>query len=157
VIQFDAAPAVPLSYARLNALASKEIEHASAAGYVARNADPHMPVKRAGIAYYDHPIEEDLRDWRARMYLVWFCYIYEQLLDIVKPLYAIEELVLEFQSLELIDTPDCRLASAFAGAGARDPVNHAERMRYRALLAPHYRKAVSLLEGWMRNEPATSH
>jgi hypothetical protein len=48
VIQFDAAPAVSISYPRLKALNSSEIDRARASGYAADDVDPKAPVRRAG-------------------------------------------------------------------------------------------------------------
>src|SRR5436305_2030574 len=68
VIQFDAAPPVPLDYPLLRALTPEEIGLARAAGYVGEKVDPCEPVRRAGLNNYDAaPAEDDLRDWRTRM------------------------------------------------------------------------------------------
>jgi hypothetical protein len=146
--QFDAAPPVPLDYPRLAALTHGELELAQAAGYVAEKVDPQKPVRRAGLDNLgEPPPEDDLRDWRTRMYVIWFCYVYENFLAIAKPLYAIEELITEFRP-EVLDTPDVRLATAYAGAGARDPISIAVRKTQLQVLEPHYIKAIALLDEW---------
>jgi hypothetical protein len=147
--QFDAAPPVPLDYDRLRALSPIEIALARDASYVAATVDPVLPVQRAGLDNCAEPRpDEDLRDWRARMCVVWFCYVYENLLRIDKPLYAVEELILEFKAIETIDVPNHRLTTFYAGAGGWEPTSVSERMRHRELLAPHYAKAVLLLAEW---------
>jgi hypothetical protein len=149
MIQFDAAPPVPLDYPRLVALAHGEVELARAAGYVAESVDPRQPVRRAGLDNYrERRAEDDLRDWRTRMYVIWFCYLYENFLLIDKPSYAIEELILEFQAQDVLDTPGRRLATLYAGAGGGEPTSLTKRSRQLQTLAPHYAKAITLLDNW---------
>jgi hypothetical protein len=149
MIRFDAAPPVPLTYPRLSALVPGEIERARAAGYVADKIDPGSPVKRAGTDNYAEPrANDDLHDWRTRMYVIWFCYLYENLLVVEKPLGAIEELILEFKAQDVLDTLDCRLATLYAGAGGDGPSSSAERSREVCFLKPHYTKAITLLDAW---------
>jgi hypothetical protein len=150
MIEFEAIPAVPLAYPRLAALTPDETALARAAGYVAESVDPHAPVQRAGLNnYYEDRAEDDIRDWRTRMYVVWFCYLYENFLEVDRPLYALEELILEFQAQDVIDTPGHRLATGYAGAGGAEPSLLDERRRQLRLLEPHYAKAVALLDDWI--------
>lgn len=145
--QFDAIPAVPLSYSRLSAFSVEEITKARAAAYIADAVDPEAPVCRRGIPNYDEaPGLDDIQDWRNRMYVVWFCYLYENLLIIRKPLLAIEELILEFKAPELLDLPDRRLATLYAGAGGAEPLSLTDRFREADYLRPHYAKAIEILE-----------
>ena len=149
VIQFDAAPPVPLAYPRLAALTPEEIELARAAGYVAETVDPRKPVRRVGLDNCtEKGADDDLRDWRTRMYVIWFCYVYENFLIIDKPLYAIEELIFEFQAQDVLDTPNCRIASLYAGAGGWEPTSPMDRKRHVEFLRPHYEIAISLLSNW---------
>jgi hypothetical protein len=149
MFQFDAAPAVPLRYPRLKALTATEIEKARAAAYVVEAADPREAVRRRGLNNYSEQwAYNDIEDWYTRMYAVWFCYVYENLLLIDKPLYAIEELILEFQAREALDLPDRRLATLYAGAGGAEPTLPGERIRQLELLKPHYARAVALLDNW---------
>jgi hypothetical protein len=77
-------------------------------------------------------------------------YVYEHWFEIARPLFAVEELILEFLSCGLIDTPDCDLAAYYAGAASCEPVSPPVRRSHHDHLAPHYRKAVDLLEDWNR-------
>jgi hypothetical protein len=151
MIRFDAAPAVPLDYPRLTALTLKETELASGAGYLAETVDPREPVRRAGLnnSHIALPAIDDVRDWRTRMYAIWFCYVYENFLLIDKPLYAIEELILEFKAPDVLDTPNRILATLYAGAGGAEPISLPERARQIEVLKPHYLKAIALLESWI--------
>jgi hypothetical protein len=149
MLQFDAAPAVPLKYPRLRALTAAEIEQARASAYVAETADPREAVKRRGLNnYLERWAYDDIEDWRTRMYAIWFCYVYENFLFIDRPLYAIEELILEFRGPELLDLPDRKLATLYAGAGGTEPTLPEERTRHLGFLKPHYARAVALLDDW---------
>lgn len=79
------------------------------------------------------------------MYVVWFCYIYENFRVIHKPLFALEELALEFKALYLLDP---RFGSLYAGAGGLEPASLAVREKQLELLKPLYIKAIQLLETW---------
>jgi hypothetical protein len=79
------------------------------------------------------------------MYVVWFCYIYENFAVIRRPLGAIEELTSEFKAPDVIDTPDQRIATAYAGVGAEDLLPPSKRLAHLKNLKPHYEKAVLLL------------
>jgi hypothetical protein len=119
MIQFGAVPPVPIDYPRLTALTLREIDEARISGYVAEVVDPRDPVRRPGLNNYNDPFPlDDFHDWRTRMYVVWFCYVYENFCIVNKPLHAIEELILEFKGLDMIDV---RLASLYAGAGSAEP------------------------------------
>ena len=149
MIHFDAAPPVPVAYPRLSALTSAEIELARAARYIEVKVDPREPVGRTGL---DNAIEErandDVRDWRTRIFIIWFCYLFENFLLIKKPLYALEELILEFKAQDVLDLPDRRLATLYAGAGAAEPTLSSERKRQLELLRPHYARAIDILDNW---------
>jgi hypothetical protein len=146
MIQFNAAPAVPSNYPRLKLLTQEEIDNARIAGYVADEVDPQKPVKRAGLDNYDAPVPDiRLQDWRTRMCLIWFCYIYENFQIIPRPLYAVEELILEFKGLDALDP---RLASLYAGAGGWEPASTAKREKHLKQLKPNYTKAIHLLDSW---------
>lgn len=111
--------------------------------------DPQQPVRRAGLDTSTYkPAGNSLTDWRARIYVVWFCYVYENFRMLDKPFYAIEELILEFKAPELLDLPDRRLASLYVGAGGGEPYPLAARDLELARLTPHYVKATKLLDNW---------
>lgn len=144
--QFDALPAIPMSYPRLTILKPDEINKAREAGYVAETSDPKTPVHRQGLDNYDEMyIDESPTSWRARMYAICFCYIYENILVIYKPSYAMEELILEFKAPSIIDLPHRRLATLYAGAGGAEPTSPSERLKDLESLKPHYEKAVAFL------------
>ncbi|HLY44429.1 MAG TPA: hypothetical protein VKQ73_02525 [Stellaceae bacterium] len=158
MIQFDAAPPVPLDYPLLRALTPGEIGLARAAGYVADGVDPGAPVRRAGRDNCTEPSpDNDLRDWRTRMYVIWFCYVYENFAVIAKPLSAIEELILEFKASDVIDiAPELGrvtvLGSLYAGAGGWEPTTPAQREWHIRELRPNYLKAISLLQDWNEHQ-----
>jgi hypothetical protein len=147
VIQFDAAPAIPSNYPRLReALTAEEIGLARAAGYVADGTDPRSSVRRAGLDNLgEQPALDDIQDWRTRIYAVWFCYIYENLLNILKPMGAIEEIILEFGAPSVLDTAERRLGTLYAGAGGADPLSASQLRVQLEKLKPHYVRAVELL------------
>lgn len=148
MIRFHAAPAVPADYPRLQSLSPDEIGQARPFGYVADTVNPAAPVERAGRDITFDPLPGDtLDDWRTRMYILWFCYIYENLAVIQCPMGAIDELILEFRALEVIDVPGRRLASLYAGVGWSDPLTASELKAQTEELHPHYAKAVALLAG----------
>ena len=149
MIQFDAVPGVPSSYQWITALDAEEVAEARSRGYVVDKADPSEPVCRPGIDNYFELFEDSIQDWRARMYVIWFCYIFDYFEELSKPLYAIEELILEFKAPSLIDLPDKRLGTLYAGAGGAEPVSKFNRMRHIELLTPHYNKAIALLTIWI--------
>ena len=146
MIQFDAAPPVPLSYPRLTALTHEEVEQARSLAYVAESNDPGRDIQRAGLDNCMAPrANDDIHDWRTRMYVIWFCYIYENFASIRRPLYAIEELILEFKAQDVIDTSDQRIATLYAGAGgweASERIDHKEQLER---LKPHYLAAIAWL------------
>jgi hypothetical protein len=156
--QFNAAPPVPIDYPRLRALTAEEIDQARIAGYAAESVELRAPVRRSGL---DNCQEagptDDIQDWRIRMYVIWFCYVYEHYRVIPAPAYAIEELVLEFQAPEALDTGDLRVATAFAGAGGGlELLSPTEREDQLRALKPLYAAAIGLLEDWMSRQPAAS-
>lgn len=146
MIQFDAAPAVPIGYPRLRLLTRGELDNARALGYVSEEVDPREPVKRSGLDNSDSPIPgKSLQDWHTRMYIIWFCYIYENFQIIDRPLSAIEELILEFKGLDAIDP---KLGSLYAGAGGWRISSSADREKHIERLNSNYIKAVQLLDAW---------
>jgi hypothetical protein len=89
-------------------------------GTTAQASDPRAPVLYACADPMCCTREvtaqgNDMRFWRSRMYVVWFCYVYENLAAIPRPVFAIEERFLHFQSNLLGE-----LAQPYAGAGACD-------------------------------------
>lgn len=152
MLHFEAAPPIPSDYRWLRVLVSDEIEQARARGYVADTVDPHE-LLRPGI---DFSLEtcpsNDIRDWRTRTYMVWFCYIYENFTKIRRPLYAIEEILLEFRVPSVIDLPDKRLGTLYAGAGSVGPLSDSEIKKYLQDLKPHYEKAIELLTKYRQHE-----
>ena len=149
MVQFDAAPAVPASYQWLAALSAGEVADARRRGYVVDKSDPSEPVCRPGISNHSEPVEDSMQDWLARMYVIWFCYIFDCFEEISKPLYAIEEIILEFKAPNLIDVPGRRLGTLYAGTGGAEPVSKLSRTRYIEALAPHYAKAIAILTTWI--------
>lgn len=120
---FVAAPPVSRSYPRLATLTVEEIAEAGQCGYIADHTDVTGTASWScsdPLKYTSEMVEHgnDVRAWRGKLYLIWFCYVFENLNSIRRPLYAIEELFLHFQS-NLIDD----LAQQFAGAGAWDETN----------------------------------
>lgn len=145
MIEFDAAPAIPLNYHRLRALSPEEIQLARSSGYIAQSVDPSDPVRRTGIDNYSQPLLGDIRDWRTRVYIIWFCYIYENLDKIAKPFEAVEEIIMEFRAPDVIDMPGRRLGTLYAGMGGTNPASVSERKHSQERLKPHYDKALALL------------
>ena len=140
---------VPLGYIRLRVFTPEEVNYAVAAGYVVR---PEEGAKTENASAACSPNrsrpKDDISDWRTRMYVVWFCYIYEHLKEIEKPLQAIEQIVLEFRAPTVIDAPGRFIGSLYAGMGGTDPVPARERDRQLKMLKPHYEKAIALLDGF---------
>jgi hypothetical protein len=144
--RFDCIPAIPNNYHRLQSLTMAEVNQAYSFSYVADSDDPSEPVIREGIDTSLVPYPGDaVSDWRVRIYLVWFCYIYENLNVIQNPNGAIDELVYEFQGIDIIDLPGRRLATLYAGTG-HTPLSDDERKRETEFLKPHYEKAIRLIE-----------
>ncbi|HEY4250969.1 MAG TPA: hypothetical protein VGM87_07205 [Roseomonas sp.] len=112
--QFDAIPAVPLSYCRLNLLPPAEIEQARAAAYVADAATVVRDGREEVGASSDHA---DIHGWRARMYAIWFCYVFGNFRQIGEPLYAIEEPILEFRRKILAPAGPCGAPLETGGRG----------------------------------------
>ncbi|WP_341899300.1 hypothetical protein [Ferrovibrio terrae] len=145
MIEFTAAPPVPLDYAPLKkALQSAEIAQAIKLGYVADIANLSQPVLNSRAFNVFSSLGRDLNDWRGRLFLVWFCYLYEEFLVIQKPLAAIEEILYEFQGgPEEFELRDIALASLYAGAAAREPSD--DPAQELAFLEPYYNRAIDLL------------
>jgi hypothetical protein len=149
MIQFDAAPGVPSSYQWLVALGAEEVAEAERRGYVMDKTDPSEPVCRPGIDNCFELIQDSMQDWRARMYVIWFCYIFDHFEEISKPLFAIEEIILEFKAPDLVDLPGKRLGTLYAGAGGAEPVSKSNRARHVEFLTPHHAKAIAMLTTWI--------
>ena len=146
MIQFDAAPPVPSSYARLVVLTAEEVAEARRRGYIEDDVDPSAPVRRRGLDMSQTAVEsDDIEDWRARMYCLWFCYVFENFNAVRRPLSAVEELFLEFQTNILDD-----LAQLYAGAGAQCPIPMSERVPQQRQLKRYYDLAIRLLADWER-------
>ncbi|HWT97780.1 MAG TPA: hypothetical protein VN229_09185 [Terriglobales bacterium] len=143
MLRFDCAPAVPAGYAKLMFLSPGELDLARLHGYV---GDPGGDICRAGEDASDLPLPTNvLSDWRCRLYIIWFCYLYENLAAMPRPMGAIEELVLEFKAPVILDFRGRRIGALYAGAGADDPLLPEDLARELKALAPHYRLALSLL------------
>lgn len=150
MIEFNAAPPVPLTYLRLlAALTRAEITEAMRLGYVAADVDPSSPVHHNNAFNVYSPIATGLEDWRNRMFLIWFCYLFENFFVLQKPLAAIEEIILELEGGPIaFDAEMPRLASLYAGAAAREPLSRADLEREQAFLTPYYQNAVKQLNTW---------
>ena len=143
---FVAVPPVSGSYRRLASLTAEEIAQAEQCGYIDDHADIAGSISWSCSDPLKFTLEmvehgNDIRAWRGRLYLIWFCYVIENLPSIRKPLFAIEELFLHFQS-NLIDD----LAQKFAGAGAWDTTISADDwLRMTPALQKYHARAVELL------------
>lgn len=145
--EFHAAPPIPRSYHWLDIITKEEIEYAILASYVADTANPADPVKRDGLDNYDWPyLRDDIQDWRIRIYIVWFCYLYEALHMMQRPLRALEEVLVEFKAPQILDLAGRRLATLYSGVGLADPLSTNELKNQRQKLKPHYDKAIGILQ-----------
>ena len=154
MLHFDAAPPIPTSYKRLSALNSSELAEAVRRGYVAENPHPSADVSRQGLDSSQTGVtQHDVQDWRARIYAIWFCYLYEHLKEIRRPLYAIEELFLEFQT-NLLNGGRALpgLAQLYAGAGGWQNPTAAELDQHLQRLRVYYDTALGLLESYERGK-----
>ena len=142
---FERAPKIPCDYMRLNVLSPDELTMAVTARYVAGPIRDGSELVGKVDAHDYRKAEDNLIDWRTRIYVVWFCYIYENMMRIDTPLEAIETIVSEFRAPSVIDTPGRGLGALYAGMGATNPVSGAQRERHIQLLKPHYDKAIALL------------
>ena len=144
--QFDATPPVPLSYPWLEALTKDEVELAISGSYVVETSDPSTPVRRNGLENYDWPyLRDDIRGWRIRTYIIWFCYLYESFHLLQKPMGSIEELLMEFKAPEILDVPNRRLATLYTGVSGADPFTANGIEDQRLKLHSHYDKAINML------------
>lgn len=155
MIVFEAAPPVPSTYHRLReALTDTEITEARELGYVADGVLPHAAIHcdRALNHIHKPPISDGLSDWRNRMFLVWFCYLFENFDVLRSPLGALEELILELHggptSWDMDLGNPAGFAQLWAGAGAGDPLSDRERKEERWRLEPYYRSALRELTNW---------
>jgi hypothetical protein len=89
------------------------------------------------------------------MYVIWFCYVYENFLLIDKPLYAVEELILEFKAQSVLDMPGRRLGELYGGAGGWEPTT-LEREKELEFLKLHYTTAIALLDKWSARQSKRS-
>ncbi|HVI87272.1 MAG TPA: hypothetical protein VM659_03165 [Dongiaceae bacterium] len=146
MLRFDCAPALPAGYAKLMFLSPAELGFARSHGYIGGDSDPGGAIGRAGLDASGLPLATNLlSDWRTRLYIIWFCFLYENLGVLPRAMGAIEELVLEFKAPEILDFRGRRIATLYAGASADDPLSPEDLARERKALAPHYRLALSLL------------
>jgi hypothetical protein len=141
---------MPAGYAKLMFLSPGECGFARSHGYIGDHGDPGgdpgQANGHAGLDASDLPLATNLlSDWRTRLYIIWFCYLYENLGALPRPMGAIEELVLEFKAPAILDFRGRRIATLYAGAGADDPLSPEDLARELKALAPHYRLALSLL------------
>jgi len=143
---FVAAPPVPRSYPRLAAFTAQEIAEAERCGYIGDHTDIADEVSWScsdPLKFTSEMVEHgnNPRAWRGKPYLIWFCYVFENLKAIRRPLFAIEELFLHFQS-NLIDN----LAQMFAGCGAWDEtITPEDWVRIHPVLQKYHVRAVRLL------------
>jgi hypothetical protein len=150
MIEFTAAPSVSLDYPRLTkALTAEEISKALASGYAAVQSNPGDDVLHRQTYGVDMvPLgNAGLSDWRNRMFLVWFCYLFENFEAVRTPMAAIEELILEFGcGPREFDEDLPPFAQLYAGAGAHDPLTRAKAISEQAFLSAYYNRAIDLLE-----------
>jgi hypothetical protein len=155
MIQFDVAPPVPSDYHRLGVLTPEEIENARSAAYVADGIDPLSPVCREGLNNYDDPyLGDNIFDWRVRMFIIWFCYLYENFSLIHNQLGAIEEILLEFKVPGIVDLPGRILSTMYAGSFYGDLPDDGVAFQL-GLLKPHYEKGIELLEQFRHEQLLT--
>ena len=147
MIKFTSLPAIPANYPRLDALTPSEVSLARADGYIEDEVNVSEPVNRAGVDFSFQPLTtRDLGNWRTKVYLIWFCFVYENLSTMRKPMGAIEELITEFKAPDILDTGYTRLGSLYAGAGAADPLTSGDLQQEIVRLKTHYDRAVELLQ-----------
>ena len=145
MIRFTSLPAIPANYPGLDVLTQSEVGLARADGYVEDESNVSESVNRAGVDFSFQPLTPgDLGNWRTKVYLVWFCFVYENLSTMRKPMGAMEELVSEFKAPDILDIGDIRLGSLYAGAGAADPLASCDLQKEIVRLKPHYTRAVEL-------------
>lgn len=143
---FERLPAIPGDYPRLSALTDRELDLMRRSAYLGSSDGAIRSLPRAGIELGpSHPCLQAPNDTCGRIFIVWFCFLYERFMTLEAPLAALEELVLEFGAPSMLDTPDCALGQDYAGAAGAEPVSDEERARHRRWLAPPYAKAVDLL------------
>jgi hypothetical protein len=151
MLEFERLPPVPAQYFRLAALSPDELAEARRSEYISDAPESGAQIRRSGIDSSTTGVREhEVRDWRVRMYAIWFCYVYENFTTIEQPLYAIEELFLEFQTNILnSDGEIWGLAQRYAGAGAWDPTAE-ELETYHNDLRSYYDNARRLLSNWQQ-------
>lgn len=142
--KFHALPPVPETYKHLKAFTAAELMQAYNLGYIEKNGQTKDDVD----CDYDTITADDMKDWRTRFSTVWFCFVFENLLNIEHPSYAIEELILELKATDIIDVLNRRLATLYAGAGGSPVPDLEKRKQDHLWLQPHYDFALSLLNKW---------
>jgi len=156
---YDAIPAVPHNYFRLSlALTSDERKQAYAFGYLL-SPEGILATGYTDLIRFDvWSSDPDIANWRNRMFLVWFCYLYENFYEIEGILGAFEGLILEFQGgpdlfyEKHFDDLDNNFVSDYAGIGATEPLGE-ERMRFEYnRLEPHYYWAQKILADHKPND-----
>lgn len=149
MVEFEAAPAIPRDYKNLDVLTIEEVRKAELAGYVAASSDLGVIFKRSGEREEMWTPPQDIKDWRLRVCLVWFCYIYENLEKLARPLGAIEEMLFEFKFPKILDIPEHEyLGHTYAGAAAFDPITAKELVQEKQYLAPHYLDALAAIDSY---------
>jgi hypothetical protein len=146
---YRALPGVPIDYPRLAALNPEEIADARRRGYITDLPDVSDDVCRNGEAHwFEDPAGDDIRNWRVRMYAIWFCYFYENFSVMKRPFAAMEELIQVFKGTPITDESEPHLGSLYAGAHAwtDSPENRQYNMNE---LRPHYKKVLTVLGTWM--------
>tara|TARA_R110002110_G_scaffold286844_2_gene501163 strand:+ start:64 stop:549 length:486 start_codon:yes stop_codon:yes gene_type:complete len=152
---FKDTPTIPTDYQRLiDALSQDEIASAITAGYIAKEMTASPLVTNSitlstELSLPDN-IPDTLDDWRNRIFLVWFCFIYEKFTHLPRPLCALEDVFLELQGgPSEFDRHLSRMCELYAGCGAWE-LEEVERangyQRHTDFLLPYYQSAIHLLE-----------
>lgn len=150
MILFEYAPAVPATYERLiAALTPSEQEEAIRSGYVARRPKYDFLPAGAGSFGKHFTVSSEVNDWRNRMLLVWFCFIFENLKQIRNPAAALEEVLFELQGGPSgLDEGLIPLSTVYTGAAAWEPRSPDILDREESVLRPYYENAVRLLDSY---------
>lgn len=153
---FYAAPAVPSDFHLVSAvLSDDEIKQAQNAGYIRANSNVGDELPRGGIDVLTDEPPVDIDDWRIRMFLIWFMYIFETMDILEKPMGALEEVLWEFKAPDILDLPGRKhLAALYAGAWDFDPLSTSEIERERSFLLPYYQKALHVVAEYAKRRRA---
>jgi len=137
MLWFDGAPAIPSNLLGC-ACCPRRKWRWPVRSYVADTAaDPSEPVRRpASTTVPTRRLSAICR--LARLDVCHLVLLHLRNFCVIRmPLMAIEELILEFKAPNVLDTPDRRIASLYAGAGAEDPISEPERASEVQELKPH--------------------